>query len=97
MGMTQDREFWVLAVGGPYDPEKFDQREAARTRLRQELLLLAIVPDEYIWIWDETDCAQLVLRTFGQVEQAEAYAAYLAGRGVTARVRRAFDDVGEAE
>lgn len=95
--MPQDGEFWVLAVGRPYDPEKFDQREAARTRLRQELLLLAIVPDEYTWVWDETDCAQLVLRTFAREEQAEAYAAYLAGRGVAARVRRAFDDAGEAD
>ncbi|MYL83085.1 hypothetical protein GTA51_08040 [Desulfovibrio aerotolerans] len=78
--------WWVLAVGGPYDANDFDQRERARTRLRQELLLLAIVPDEYVWVWDETDMAQLVLRSFGDRESAAAYAAYLSGRGVTARV-----------
>ena len=78
--------WWVLAVGGPYDANDFDQRERARTRLRQELLLLAIVPDEYVWVWDETDMAQLVLRCYSDREGAEDYAAYLSGRGVTARM-----------
>ena len=81
-----DAGWWVLAVGGPYAAEDFEQRERARTRLRQELLLLAIVPDEYVWVWDETDMAQLVLRGFSDREGAEDYAAYLSGRGVTARV-----------
>ena len=78
--------WWVLAVGGPYDANDFDQRERARTRLRQELLLLAIVPDEYVWVWDETDMVQLVLRGFSDREGAAAYAAYLSGRGVMVRV-----------
>lgn len=87
--------WWVLAVGGPYDAEDFDQRERARTRLRQELLLLAIVPDEYVWVWDETDTAQLVLRSFGDREAAESYAAYLSGRGVTARATPVVTDPDE--
>ena len=84
--------WWVLAVGGPYDAGDFNQRERARTRLRQELLLLAIVPDDYVWVWDETDTAQLVLRSFGEYEAAGSYAAYLSGRGVTARVTPIMDD-----
>jgi hypothetical protein len=79
--------WWVLAVGGPYDPDDFDQREAARTLLRQHLLLAAIVPDEYLWVWDETDRVQLVLRAFLDRPAADAYAAYMAGRGVEVRVR----------
>jgi hypothetical protein len=90
--MREEAGWWVLAVGGPYDPEDFDQRDAARTRLRQELLLVAIVPDAYVWVWDETDRAQLVLRTFARREAAEDYAAYLSGRGVTARVRQVFGE-----
>ena len=90
--MQEDAGWWVLAVGGPYDAEDFDQRDAARTRLRQELLLVAIVPDAYVWVWDETDRAQLVLRTFARREAAEDYAAYLSGRGVTARVRQVFGE-----
>jgi hypothetical protein len=85
-------QWWVLAVGGPYDPGDFEAREAARVRLRQELLLMAIVPDEYVWVWDEEDRAQLVVRTFGDEGMAEAYAAYLSGRGVSVRVRRAFGE-----
>ncbi len=85
-------KWWVLAVGGPYDPDDFAQREAARTRLRQELLLRAIVPGEYVWVWDETDRALLVLRTFPSREAAEAHAVYLSGRGVVVRVRPAFDE-----
>jgi hypothetical protein len=80
--------WWVLAVGGPYDAHDFGQREAARTRLRQELLLMAIVPDVYEWVWDEEDMAQLVLKTFAIRDAAEDYAAYMTGRGVTVRVRR---------
>jgi len=41
-----------LVGGGPgrgVRSENFDQREAVRTRLRQELLLVAIVPDVYVW------------------------------------------------
>ncbi len=85
--MAGERGWWVLAVGGPYDPEDFDQREAARVRLRQELLLLAIVPDAYVWVWDEQDRAQLVLRECATLADAEAYAAYLSGRGIETRVR----------
>lgn len=84
--------WWVLAVGGPYDAERFEQRELARTRLRQELLLLAIVPDIHVWVWDEEDRAQLVLRTFDDRPSAEAYAAYMTGRGVMVRVRREMRD-----
>jgi len=80
--------WWVLAIGGPYDAGDFGQREAARTRLRQELLLMAIVPDLYLWVWDEEDQAQLVLRTFAERAAAEAYAAYMSGRGVAVRVCR---------
>lgn len=86
--MPERPRWWVLALGGPYDPEDFDQREAVRVRLRQELLLLAIVPDEYVWVWDETDRAQLVLRVCPTRAAAEAYAAYLTGRGVEVRVCR---------
>lgn len=94
--MTEtDAGWWVLAVGGPYAADDFEQRERSRTRLRQELLLLAIVPDEYVWVWDETDTAQLVLRSFGDREAAEAYAAYLSGRGVVARVVPIMDEPGE--
>ncbi|WP_300155494.1 hypothetical protein [Solidesulfovibrio sp.] len=94
--MDRNGGWWVLAVGGPYDPEDFDQRDLARARLRQELLLQAIVPDEYVWIWDETDRAQFVLRTFPRRAAAEQYAAYLSGRGVTTRIRSAFGESGQA-
>ncbi|WP_428568942.1 MAG: hypothetical protein ACP59X_10265 [Solidesulfovibrio sp. DCME] len=95
--MAADEAYWVLAVGGPYDPGDFERRELARVRLRQELLLKAIVPEEYVWVWDETDRAQLVLRTFARLEQAEAYGAYLSGRGLTVCVRRAFGDAGQVD
>ena len=87
--------WWALAVGGPYDAHDFDQRERARTRLRQELLLLAIVPDAYVWVWDETNAAQLVLRRFDAREAAESYAAYLSGRGVASRVTPVMAEPGQ--
>lgn len=86
--MPEKPGWWVLAVGGPYDADDFAQREAARVRLRQELLLMAIVPDAYVWVWDAEDRAQLVLRVFDSRDAAEAYAAYMSGRGVAVRVSR---------
>lgn len=86
--MPEMPRWWVLALGGPYDPDDFEQREAVRVRLRQELLLLAIVPDEYVWVWDEEDRTQLVLRVYPTQSEAEAYAAYMTGRGVEVRVCR---------
>jgi len=46
---THDCRCRLVALGGVYDPENFDQRETVRTRLRQVLLLVAIVPEVYVW------------------------------------------------
>jgi len=86
--MPEKPRWWVLAMGAPYDPGDFEQREVVRTRLRQELLLLAIVPDDYVWVWDEQERAQLVLRVFDTRDAADGYAAYMTGRGVEVRVTR---------
>ena len=91
---TADAGLWVVALGGVYDPENFDQRETVRTRLRQELLLVAIVPDVYVWVWDENGRCQLVLREFSDRQVADAYAAALSGRGLEVRVRGAMPEEG---
>ena len=91
---TADAGWWVVALGGVYDPENFDQRETVRTRLRQELLLVAIVPDVYVWVWGENDRCHLVLREFSDRQAADAYAAALSGRGLEVQVRRAMPQDG---
>lgn len=85
------RGWWVLAVGEPMDSHSFAQREHKRDCLRRELLQRTIKLSEYVWIWDETDKAQVVLRSFEHRDLAEAFAAAMERRGLRVRVVREWD------
>ena len=87
--------WWVLAVGGHLDGESFEQREEARDALRRELSERSIRLSEYVWIWDATNRAQVVLRTFERRELAETFAAALEKRGVRVRLARQWDTLDE--
>lgn len=88
---SSQRGWWVLAVGDRLDPHSFDQREHTRDALRRELLKHNIRLVEYVWVWDETNHAQVVLRTFEKRELAETFAAAIAKRGLRVRVAREWD------
>ena len=55
--------WWVLVRGDRFDAESLPQREQARENLRKKLLDCAIKLAEYIWVWDESCRAQVVVET----------------------------------
>ncbi len=80
--------WWVLAVGDELRSDSLSLRDKAREQLRLEVTRLGLEIKEHIWIWDHTNRAQLVVRTFKDLESAQAYAAALEARGIHVRVAR---------
>lgn len=80
--------WWVLACGASYDPDDFDQREAARLALLEELRALDVILPENIWVWDESMQAQLVITSLPSRDRAERVAAHLRAKGMTIRIKR---------
>ncbi len=80
--------WWVLACGEAFDPDDFEQREAARERLLDELQAKGVVLPEYIWVWDEQPRAQLVITSLPSEERAQRVAEHLRKKGLEIRVRR---------
>lgn len=86
------RCWWVLVLGESLDPDDEEQRELARETLRVEAVVHGLDLDEHVWVWDETDRAQLKAATFHDRLSAERYAQRLRGHGLEVRVVPAFDD-----
>lgn len=84
--------WWVLAVGGRLDPDNFDQREMERGRLTEAVDRAGIPMREFIWVWDETDTAQLVLAECASKEQAQQKATELSNAELVVRVREEMRD-----
>lgn len=84
--------WWVLVCGEAFDPADFGQREAAREALREQALRGGLRPAEFVWIWDETDTAQLVAGRYADLPRAEACARDLGARGLTVRVIEAWEE-----
>lgn len=78
--------WWVLAVGEPYGRADFDARDQARDRLRQSVTRCGVEMSEFVWVWDETDRAQLVLATLPGKQRAERLAERYRARGLSVRV-----------
>jgi len=89
------RGWWVLAVGDALDEDSLEQRECMREALRRELAEHSIRLGQYVWIWDETNRAQVVLRSFERRELAETFAAAMERRGIRVRVAREWDTDGD--
>lgn len=92
---TCRKGWWVLAVGDSLDDKSFEQRDHVRDCLRRELLQRNIRLAEFVWIWDATNRAQVVLRTFEHRDLAEAFAAALEKRGLRVRLARQWDTFDE--
>lgn len=80
--------WWVLAQGRKLDPADFEAREAAREDLLHAVLKAGVLLDENIWVWDETNRAQLVLATLPSQERALRVAERLREKGLNIAVRR---------
>jgi hypothetical protein len=80
--------WWVLACGAPYAEAEFADRDALREQLRAEVEAAGIFLPEFIWVWDETRQAQLVITTLPTRDRAERVAQRLRNKGLTMRVAR---------
>lgn len=87
-------KWWVVAVGDPFDEDSFDQREAARERLRRLLVARGIRLPEWVWVYDEESRAKVVLAECQSPEEAERLAVVFRSKGVDIRVRRELGDDG---
>lgn len=83
-----DQGWWVLVCGRPLDKTCFDAREKARESLRRDLIRLGVKLAEYVWIWDNTDRAQVVAARFHELGSAERLARELKSKGLDVRVVR---------
>lgn len=86
------RRWWVLLCGGPLDPGDLTRRDVAREELRGQAAALGLAVRECVWVWDETNQAQLLAGEFPARNQAEGFARTLADKGCRVRVAPAFDD-----
>ncbi|MBU1003785.1 MAG: hypothetical protein KKE73_14835 [Proteobacteria bacterium] len=86
------QRWWVLLRGEPLDPEDLTMRDAARERLRQLALQKGLRLHECIWVWDETNAAQLVAGRFDDPDQAWSRARQLQAKGLDAYVVEAMSD-----
>lgn len=80
--------WWVLACGAPLNPDDFKSRDKAREHLRRRVEESGIMLAEHVWVWDETETAQLVITTLPTKERAERVAAKLKQKGLNIRVRK---------
>lgn len=90
-GAKAEPGWWVLALGESLDPEDFGSRERAREKLRLWLEGAGVRLPEYVWVWDDTSQAQVVLATCSEYEKALAIAARLEEAGIGTRVTREFE------
>ncbi len=56
--------YHVLVYGNSLQGLPFQERDQERERLRFELLKAGTILLEHVWIWDETDTAQLLIRSY---------------------------------
>jgi hypothetical protein len=83
---SPDSGWWVLVCGAHLDAEDFDQREAAREDLRLTLSAHGISLREHIWVWDETDRAQVVVGQHASIRKAKRHADDLGRFGLEVRI-----------
>lgn len=90
----RQRNWWVLVCGEPLQQNSLAERDKARERLRQQLLLSDVTLQEYIWIWDSTNRVQVLIKQCTNREEAEAQAEALKKKGLEVRVVREWDRAG---
>ncbi|NJB67786.1 hypothetical protein GGQ74_001426 [Desulfobaculum xiamenense] len=85
--------WWVLVCGRALNPDDFEQRELARRELREMLDAHGLTMREYIWVWDNTDTAQVVAGRHVERPAADDHARALERMGLRTRVVPRFRDV----
>ncbi len=87
----RSKGWWVMACGERFGSAPIELRDSARERLRKIVERKGILLAEHLWVWDETDRAQLVLATLPTEVRAEKVAETLRMKGLEVRVKRESD------
>jgi hypothetical protein len=90
-GSDSGSGWWVLALGEEYADAGLDRRDELRERLREQVERAGLVPAEFVWVWDESERAQLVVAVLPSRERAERVAGRLRARGLDVRVIREME------
>lgn len=88
-----DKGWWVLALGESFAGLSFEERDTARAKLCEVVALRGVHLPQCVWVWDETNRAQLVLATVPSRELASLLAARLSGLGLSVRIRRELPEI----
>lgn len=87
----RQRNWWVLVCGDALHQDSPAERDKARERLRQQLILCDIRLQEYVWIWDSTNRVQVLVNQFANQDDAEVQAEALRKKGLEVRVVREWN------
>ncbi len=91
ISLQKTGKWWVLAVGDKFGEAGFEGRDLCRAELLHQVHGAGIRLDENVWVFDEDERAQLVLRTCDTRERAEAVAGELSATGLTLKVSKEFE------
>lgn len=80
------RMWWVLVMGASYNPLDYGQRMEAREGLRAQAAAKGFVPEEYVWVWDDSNRAQLVAGRYAKLSEAREMSDALSALGLTPRL-----------
>jgi len=89
-------KWWLVAVGDAFDEASFEQREAARERLRRFLHARGVKMPEWVWVYDEESRAKVILAQCLSGEEAERLAGIYRAKGIIVRIRHEPAEEGTA-
>lgn len=78
--------YHVLICGHSFAGLSLAERDQAREELRFELFISGIILLEHIWIWDETNQAQLEIASYKSAQKAQTRKTILEAEGFRVRI-----------
>lgn len=91
ISLQKTGKWWVLAVGEDFAQSGFDGRDLCRAKLLKQTQDAGIRLDENVWVYDEDECAQLVVAICGSKDEAQEKASELANTGLLLKVSKEFE------
>jgi hypothetical protein len=80
--------YHLLICGRSFQGLAFRERDRAREELRFELLRAGVILMEYVWVWDRTDRAQLLVSSYRDRKRAGRRQNQLEAAGLRCRIVR---------
>ncbi len=84
--ILDEQSYHVLICGRSFAGLSLAERDQAREKLRFELFKAGIILLEHVWVWDETNQAQLEVASYQSLEEARGRQALLEEKGLRVRI-----------